>query len=219
MGYLQIILLLVLSISVVRSELVDDAGDTVQDVVDTAQDMTSDSKGEELPGADPEIDNPNEETGEAPGLGSSKNTRQETVDTSSDSSSRANAYTTRCQMCKVKTTDSGARHMWDTNKEETVTGQCQEHECPAGMDWCLVTYYEHRADERSAYDEIRLYQCGTKALRDSRSICRELQDDKNNAGDYYKVQECQTKRSSGTTTSYSLLTIATLLVSKLLLLN
>lgn len=175
MGYLQIILLLVLSISVVRSELVDDAGDTVQDVVDTAQDMTSDSK--------------------------------------------ANAYTTRCQMCKVKTTDSGARHMWDTNKEETVTGQCQEHECPAGMDWCLVTYYEHRADERSAYDEIRLYQCGTKALRDSRSICRELQDDKNNAGDYYKVQECQTKRSSGTTTSYSLLTIATLLVSKLLLLN
>ena len=33
------------------------------------------------------------------------------------------------------------------------------------MDWCLVTYYEHRASVNVPYDEIRQYQCGTKALR------------------------------------------------------
>lgn len=175
MGYLQIILLSVLSLSIVRSDLVQDAGDTVQDGLDTAQDLTD---------------------------------------------TKANTYSTRCQICTITTKDNGQQHKYDDQGLQTVTGVCPEYVCQTGMDWCLVTYYEHRASVNVPYDEIRQYQCGTKALRDGKQICRDLHTDKNsNSADYERVQECITKRSSGTAANYSLFTMALLLAFKLLFVN
>jgi len=173
MGYLQIILLLVLSISVVRSQ--GDAGD-VQDVLTSDEDMTS-------------------------------------------SDTQANSFQTRCQECRVTRADNGQEHYYDTNTFKNLDGRCIEYECGSGEDWCLVTYYENRATPQDPYDEVREYSCGTKAMRDSDSICRNLAMDRNDNKDRMAVQECQTKRSSSTSTSYSSLLIAltALLASKLLL--
>jgi len=207
MGYLQIILLLVLSISVVRSQ---DDGE-VQDVLTSDQDMTSsDTQGEELAMPGTNESNPNADEVEAPPA-LAKTPRVETVS--------ANSFQTRCQECRVTRADNGQEHYYDTNTFKNLDGRCIEYECGSGEDWCLVTYYENRATPQDPYDEVREYSCGTKAMRDSDSICRNLAMDRNDNKDRMAVQECQTKRSSSTSTSYSSLLIAltALLASKLLL--
>jgi len=131
----------------------------------------------------------------------------------------ANSFQTRCQECRVTREDSGTEHYYDTNSNKNLNGRCIEYECASGQDWCLVTYYENRATPQNPYDEVREYSCGNKATRDSNTICRTLEMERNDDQDRMQVQECQTKRSSSTSTSYSSLLIAltALLASKLLL--
>jgi len=105
----------------------------------------------------------------------------------------------RCQECTiVKSMNNDVVSVFDEVTHTTVA-RCQEYECDAGQEWCLVTYYKNTAIGDNDQNKHEVHECGSKTQKESDYRCIELKKEDAHS----RIQYCKTQRSGSTDSMFA----------------